>query len=90
MGKVAIIGLGLIGGSLGLAIKRAKPPDTTVIGYDRDWEVATRAHKAGAVSQLAETAEAVVAIDEVADDYRTLVLEEAEYWGDADDDEGPV
>jgi prephenate dehydrogenase len=61
VGKVAIIGLGLIGGSLGLAIKRAQPANTTVIGYDRDWDVAQRAIKAGAVQQLAETPEAVVA-----------------------------
>ena len=60
VGKVAIIGLGLIGGSLGLAIKRAKPSDTTVIGYDRDWDVAQRAMKAGAVQQLADTPEDAV------------------------------
>ncbi len=61
MGKLAIIGLGLIGGSIGLALKRAEPVDTEVIGYDRDPQVGARALKAGAVHKLAPTLETAVA-----------------------------
>lgn len=53
MGKLAIIGLGLIGGSMGLALKRAEPENTEVIGYDKDPEVMQRAHKAGVVQGTA-------------------------------------
>ena len=56
MGKLAIIGLGLIGGSMGLALRRAEPVDTVVTGYDRDVEVGMRAHKAGAIDRLATSA----------------------------------
>jgi prephenate dehydrogenase len=56
MGKIAIIGLGMIGGSMGLAIKRAEPEQTEVIGYDRDPEVAMRAQRFGAVQSTAPTA----------------------------------
>ena len=60
MGKLAIIGLGLIGGSIGLGLKRANPADTDVIGYDRDRDVMAAAHKAGAVKSIAlSIAEAV-------------------------------
>lgn len=61
MGKLAIIGLGLIGGSMGLALKRAEPADTEVIGFDRDPEVGQRAQRAGAVQRLAPSLEAAVA-----------------------------
>jgi prephenate dehydrogenase len=60
VGKLAIIGLGLIGGSMGLAIKRAEPVNTEVTGYDRDFEVAERALKFGAVQKLARSAEEAV------------------------------
>ncbi len=53
MGKLAIIGLGLIGGSLGLALKRAEPVDTEVIGFDRDIDVGRQALKYNAISYLA-------------------------------------
>ena len=61
MGKVAIIGLGLIGGSMGLAIRRAEPVDTEVVGYDRDARVAASAVQAGAVPKAARTVEEAVA-----------------------------
>ena len=61
MGKIAIIGLGLIGGSMGLALKRAGPVDTEVVGFDIDPQVGGRALKAGAVKKLAPTLEAAVA-----------------------------
>jgi prephenate dehydrogenase len=49
MPRLAIIGLGLIGGSLGLAIKRAPPAGLEIAGCDRAWGVAGRARKAGAI-----------------------------------------
>ena len=52
MGTVGIVGLGLIGGSIGLALKRAKLGDTELVGYDRDPEVAARALKFGAVDRI--------------------------------------
>ncbi len=55
MGKVGIIGLGLIGGSMGLALKRAGLRDTEIIGFDRDRDVESRALKFGAVDRLARS-----------------------------------
>jgi prephenate dehydrogenase len=60
MGTLAIIGLGMIGGSMGLALKRAEPVNTEIIGYDRDEEVGVRAHRAGAIQWLAPTLEEAV------------------------------
>lgn len=60
MGKLAIVGLGLIGGSIGLALKRAEPANTEVIGFDKDRDVGERAARAGAVQRLAPTLEAAV------------------------------
>jgi prephenate dehydrogenase len=60
LGKLAIIGLGLIGGSMGLAIKRAEPINTEVTGYDRDPEVAAQALKYGAVTRLTGSVEEAV------------------------------
>jgi prephenate dehydrogenase len=51
MPKVSIIGLGLIGGSIGLALKRVATTDVLIVGYDRDSRVARRALQAGAVKQ---------------------------------------
>ncbi len=53
MGKVTIIGLGLIGGSMGLALKRAQPKNTEICGYDDNQEVMVRAHKAKVVDTIA-------------------------------------
>lgn len=50
--RVAIIGMGLIGGSLGLALKRS-PEVERVTGYDRDPEVARRALERGAADAIA-------------------------------------
>jgi prephenate dehydrogenase len=48
--RITIVGLGLVGGSIGLALKRAKI-ETEVVGHDRDSGVAGRAHKRGAVDK---------------------------------------
>jgi len=48
--RVTIIGLGLIGGSIGLALKQSKL-EIEVVGHDKDMGVAGRAHKRGAVDK---------------------------------------
>lgn len=53
MGKcVAIIGLGLIGGSLGLALKRAESEAVDVVGFARRPETADRARQMGAIDRV--------------------------------------
>ncbi len=54
MPKVAIIGLGLIGGSIGLALKRANLPDLEIIGHDAEFGVNGRARKLGAIDKEAK------------------------------------
>jgi cyclohexadieny/prephenate dehydrogenase len=58
--RVAIIGLGLLGGSIGLAIKARSLPFTTA-GWDRDPAVRERAGQRGLAETIADTAEAAVA-----------------------------
>jgi prephenate dehydrogenase len=48
--EVAIIGLGLIGGSIGLALRRAEP-NFKIIGHDKDRSVAKKALKLGAIEK---------------------------------------
>ncbi len=48
--RVAIIGLGLIGGSIGLALHRAKGA-REITGYDLGKGICDRAHKIGAIDQ---------------------------------------
>ncbi|MFC2017887.1 prephenate dehydrogenase/arogenate dehydrogenase family protein [Chloroflexota bacterium] len=52
MRRIVIIGLGLIGGSMGLALKQAAPDETEVVGYTRSAETATKAIKLGAVDRM--------------------------------------
>ncbi len=64
MQTIAIIGLGLIGGSLGLALRQAADevggPHYSVIGYDSDAQRLRQAEQRGAVDQASEyLAEAV-------------------------------
>ncbi|MEO8456181.1 MAG: prephenate dehydrogenase/arogenate dehydrogenase family protein [Chloroflexota bacterium] len=49
--KITIVGLGLIGGSLGMALKSANLSGIEIVGHDRDIEVETRAQKLGAVDR---------------------------------------
>ena len=49
MPRLAIIGLGLIGGSLGLALKRAKLRDLEIAGFDLEWGVGGNARRKGAI-----------------------------------------
>ena len=53
MDKIAIIGLGLIGGSMGLALQQHKSQGFQLFGYDADVEVGRRAAKRGAVDKAA-------------------------------------
>ncbi len=48
--RITLVGLGLVGGSIGLALKRAKL-DAEIVGHDRDSGVAGRAQKRGAVDK---------------------------------------
>jgi prephenate dehydrogenase len=49
--RVAIIGTGLIGGSIGMALKGAKLPNLEVIGFDDDRDAIVEARKRGAVDR---------------------------------------
>lgn len=50
--RIVIIGLGLIGGSIGLALKQAKWRKAELIGYSRRRETASLARKSGAIDRL--------------------------------------
>ncbi|HEX7117918.1 MAG TPA: chorismate mutase [Longimicrobiales bacterium] len=65
LGRVAVFGLGLIGGSLGMALNRAGLA-TSLIGYDTDAATAARALEAGVVDRVAsDPAAAAAAADTV-------------------------
>ncbi len=51
MARIAIIGLGLIGASVGLALKKNARVDIEIVGCDRDGSHANRAKKLGAVDR---------------------------------------
>ncbi|MCG3089940.1 prephenate dehydrogenase [Sporosarcina cyprini] len=53
--NIAIIGLGLIGGSLGLAMKRN--PDLYITGFDRSYKTADEAYRRGIIDMIAPSAE---------------------------------
>lgn len=57
--NVAIIGLGLLGGSIGLAIK-ARAPEIVTTGYDVDPDVRERAAELGLAATVAQTPEEAV------------------------------
>ena len=56
MERIAIIGLGLIGGSIGLGLKRANLPDTQIVGTARTRDTVQRAKKLGAIDIDARSA----------------------------------
>jgi cyclohexadieny/prephenate dehydrogenase len=58
--SVAIIGLGLLGGSIGLAVQ-ARAPGIATTGWDRDPAVRARAAERGLVAAVRDTPEAAVA-----------------------------
>ncbi|MEX1254232.1 MAG: prephenate dehydrogenase/arogenate dehydrogenase family protein [Dehalococcoidia bacterium] len=60
MTRIAIIGLGLIGGSLALALKEAKREGLEIAGCDADRDVTGRARKQGAIDVDADDAASAV------------------------------
>ena len=54
---IAIIGLGLIGGSIGLALKTARWRDATVVGYSRTPDTISTALQMGAIDEACSTLE---------------------------------
>jgi prephenate dehydrogenase len=60
MDRIAIIGLGLIGGSIGLALKEAGPKDVTIAGTARSRETILRAKRHGAIDETAHSPEEAV------------------------------
>ncbi len=63
MSRVALLGTGLIGGSIGLALRRA---GTTVVGFDPDDGRVHRAQELGAVDEIASSVGAAVATVDIA------------------------
>ena len=57
--RIAVLGVGLIGGSIGLAARRSL--DAEVAGFDPDRELLARAVELGALNSAAESAAAAVA-----------------------------
>ena len=49
--RITIVGTGLIGGSLGMAIRAAKLPGLEVVGHDANRGAANQAEKAGAIDR---------------------------------------
>lgn len=58
--RIAIIGLGLIGGSIGLALKQINEPGWEIVGYVRRSEVASVALKLGVVDRVEMNLECAV------------------------------
>ena len=56
MERIAIIGLGLIGGSIGMAIRKAALKDVEVVGTSRTRETISRARRLGAIDREAWSA----------------------------------
>lgn len=54
--QVAIVGLGLLGGSIGHAVQAAMP-GTVVVGFDADADVRAKARDLGLAHRIAETAQ---------------------------------
>ena len=58
--RIAVIGLGLLGGSVGLAVRESLPGSSTT-GYDADPDVRQRAAERGLVDSVCDTAAEAVA-----------------------------
>jgi prephenate dehydrogenase len=58
--KITIIGLGLVGGSIGLALKAAKLPNVLVVGHDLEPDAMRAALKLGAVDTTVSHLEGAV------------------------------
>jgi prephenate dehydrogenase len=51
MQQISIIGLGLIGGSLGMALKSAGMSEIEIVGHDENWRTLSRAEKLQAIDR---------------------------------------
>src|SRR5690348_10371168 len=60
MERIAIIGLGLIGGSIGLGLKQAQIPETEIVGTARTRDTVQRAKKIAAIDVVARLPEEAV------------------------------
>jgi prephenate dehydrogenase len=58
--RIAIVGLGLIGGSMGLALRRAGQEGLELVGYARRPETAERARRLGAIDRVESSLAAAV------------------------------
>ncbi|MCD6358453.1 MAG: prephenate dehydrogenase/arogenate dehydrogenase family protein [Dehalococcoidia bacterium] len=58
--RISIIGLGLIGGSIGLALKRNSPDNLEIVGYARHPETRFMARQRGAIDMEANSVEEAV------------------------------
>ncbi len=61
MKRIAIIGLGLIGGSLALALKKSRAKGIEIVGFSRSVETIARARKCGAIDRAAGNLASAVA-----------------------------
>ncbi|MBR3624015.1 MAG: prephenate dehydrogenase [Selenomonadaceae bacterium] len=61
--RLSIIGVGLIGGSLGLALKKSFKDDIHILGYGRNAQNLDAARKLGAVDEIAPDLEAAAKAD---------------------------
>lgn len=60
MTRVAILGTGLIGTSIALAVRARGNPDVVVVGHDKFVDVARKAQQRGALHEVAPTAQEAV------------------------------
>ena len=61
MKRIAIIGLGLIGGSLALALKKSGAKGTEIVGFSRSAETIAKARECGAIDKAAANLASAVA-----------------------------
>jgi prephenate dehydrogenase len=59
--RIAIIGMGLIGGSLALALKKSRAKGTEIVGFSRSAETIARSRERGAIDRAAENMASAVA-----------------------------
>jgi len=59
--RIAIIGLGLIGGSLALALKKSKARGTEIVGFSRSAQTLAAARRCGAIDEAAKNLASAVA-----------------------------
>ena len=81
MDKIAIIGLGLIGGSIGMALKQTNTPNLEIVGHDIEPRTNRAAMKRGAVDRIARRL--AEAVEETRVTFRDLSDEEIDLFVEA-------